>query len=94
MFFRLGKIRSIGISNEKAWGTMRYAEEVRNHNLTPVSTTQNAYSMLNRVFEGDLAEVSLRENIGLLAYSPLAFGVLSSLACSSPFKYVDGFSPK
>lgn len=82
-FVDAGKIRSIGISNEKAWGTMRYAEEVRNHNLTPVSTTQNAYSMLNRVFEGDLAEVSLRENIGLLAYSPLAFGVLSG-------KYIEG----
>ena len=82
-FVDAGKIRSIGISNEKAWGAMRYAEEVRNHNLTPVSTTQNAYSMLNRVFEGDLAEVSLRENIGLLAYSPLAFGVLSG-------KYLEG----
>ena len=82
-FVDAGKIRSIGISNEKAWGAMRYAEEVRNHNLTPVSTTQNAYSMLNRVFEGDLAEVSLRENIGLLAYSPLAFGVLSG-------KYIEG----
>ena len=78
-----GKIRAIGISNEKAWGTMRYAEEVRNHNLTPISSIQNAYSLLNRVFEGDLAEVSLRENIGLLAYSPLAFGVLSG-------KYIDG----
>ena len=78
-----GKIRAIGISNEKAWGTMRFAEEVRNHNITPISTTQNAYSMLNRVFEGDLAEVSMRENIGLLAYSPLAFGVLSG-------KYIEG----
>jgi aryl-alcohol dehydrogenase-like predicted oxidoreductase len=78
-----GKIRAIGISNEKAWGTMRYAEEVRNHNLTPISSIQNAYSLLNRVFEGDLAEVSLRENIGLLAYSPLAFGVLSG-------KYING----
>lgn len=82
-FVDAGKIRAIGISNEKAWGAMRYAEEVRNGNLTSVSTTQNAYSLLNRVFEGDLAEVSLRENIGLLAYSPLAFGVLSG-------KYIEG----
>ena len=82
-FVDAGKIRAVGISNEKAWGTMRFAEEVRNHNLTPISTTQNAYSMLNRVFEGDLAEVSLRENIGLLAYSPLAFGVLTG-------KYIEG----
>lgn len=78
-----GKIRAIGLSNEKAWGAMRCAEEVRKDNLIPISTTQNAYSMLNRVFEGDLAEVSLRENIGLLAYSPLAFGVLSG-------KYIEG----
>ena len=62
---------------------MRFTEEVRNHNLSPISTIQNAYSMLNRVFEGDLAEVSVRENIGLLAYSPLAFGVLSG-------KYIEG----
>ncbi len=82
-FIDAGKIRAVGISNEKSWGTMRFAEEVRNHNLSPVSTIQNAYSMLNRVFEGDLAEVSVRENIGLLAYSPLAFGVLSG-------KYIEG----
>ena len=62
---------------------MRYAEEVRNYNFSPVSTIQNAYSMLNRVFEGDLAEVSMRENVGLLAYSPLAFVVLSG-------KYLEG----
>ena len=82
-FIDAGKIRAVGISNEKSWGTMRFAEEVRNHNFNPVSTIQNAYSMLNRVFEGDLAEVSVRENIGLLAYSPLAFGVLSG-------KYIEG----
>ena len=82
-FVDAGKIRAIGLSNEKAWGAMRCAEEVRKDNLIPISTTQNAYSMLNRVFEGDLAEVSLRENIGLLAYSPLAFGVLSG-------KYIEG----
>jgi len=82
-FVEAGKIRAVGISNEKAWGTMRFAEEVRNHNFTPISTTQNAYSMLNRVFEGDMAEVSMRENIGLLAYSPLAFGVLTG-------KYIEG----
>mgnify|MGYP000262250518 CR=1 FL=1 len=86
-FIEAGKIRAIGISNEKSWGTMRYAEEVRNYNFNPVSTIQNAYSMLNRVFEGDLAEVSMRENIGLLAYSPLAFGVLSG-------KYLQGGLPE
>ncbi len=78
-----GKIRHVGISNEKAWGTMRYLEESRTHNLPRMITIQNAYSLLNRVFEGDMAEVALRENIGLLAYSPMAFGVLSG-------KYING----
>ena len=74
---KAGKIRYIGLSNEKAWGTMRYLEESKANNLPRMITIQNAYSLLNRVFEGDMAEVSLRENIGLLAYSPMAFGVLS-----------------
>lgn len=78
-----GKIRHVGLSNENAWGTMRYLEESKSHNLPRMKTIQNAYSMLNRTFEGDLAEVSLRENIGLLAYSPMAFGVLSG-------KYIKG----
>lgn len=72
-----GKIRHIGISNEKAWGTMRFLEESKTHELPRMMTIQNAYSLLNRTFEGDLAEISIRENIGLLAYSPMAFGVLS-----------------
>lgn len=72
-----GKIRFAGLSNEKAWGTMRYLEESKKHNLIRPITIQNAYSLINRVFEGDMAEISIRENIGLLAYSPMAFGVLS-----------------
>lgn len=78
-----GKIRHVGISNEKAWGTMRYLEESRTHQLPRMITIQNAYSLLNRTFEGDMAEVSHREQIGLLAYSPMAFGVLSG-------KYIKG----
>ena len=74
---KAGRIRHIGISNENSWGAMRYLEESKNHNLPRVSTIQNAYSMLTRTFETDLAEVALRENVGLLAYSPMAFGVLS-----------------
>ena len=74
---KAGRIRNIGISNENSWGTMRYLEESKPHNLPRLSTIQNAYSMLTRTFETDLAEVSLRENVGLLAYSPMAFGVLS-----------------
>jgi aryl-alcohol dehydrogenase-like predicted oxidoreductase len=72
-----GKVRQVGISNEKAWGTMRYLEESKAHNLPKMITIQNAYSLLNRVFEGDMAEIAIREKIGLLAYSPMAFGVLS-----------------
>ncbi|TVZ58070.1 aryl-alcohol dehydrogenase-like predicted oxidoreductase [Flavobacteriaceae bacterium MAR_2010_105] len=78
-----GKIRKVGISNEKAWGTMRYLEESKLHSLSRMITIQNAYSLLNRAFEGDLAEISMREQIGLLAYSPMAFGVLSG-------KYIKG----
>ena len=82
-FIKEGKIRHVGISNEKAWGTMRYLEESKEHNLPKMATIQNPYSLLCRTFEGDLAEVSMRENIGLLAYSPMAFGVLSG-------KYIKG----
>jgi aryl-alcohol dehydrogenase-like predicted oxidoreductase len=78
-----GKIRHVGLSNEKAWGTMRYLEESNTHGLPRMVTIQNAYSLLNRTFEGDLAEVSMRENIGLLAYSPLGCGVLTG-------KYIEG----
>jgi aryl-alcohol dehydrogenase-like predicted oxidoreductase len=78
-----GKIRQVGISNEKAWGTMRYLEESNKHDLPRMISIQNAYSLLNRVFEGDMAEVAIRENIKLLAYSPMAFGVLSG-------KYIKG----
>ena len=84
---KAGKIRAYGLSNEKSWGSMRYLEEVRKDKLPKISTIQNAYSLLNRVFEGDLAEISLRENMGLLAYSPLAFGVLSG-------KYIKGTAAK
>ncbi|WP_158846975.1 aldo/keto reductase [Algibacter sp. L1A34] len=77
VLIKSGKIRHIGMSNEKAWGAMRYLEESKINNLPRMATIQNAYSLLNRVFEGDMAEVSIRENLGLLAYSPMAFGVLS-----------------
>ena len=78
-----GKIRHVGLSNETPWGTMRYLEEHKAHKLPRMITIQNSYSLLNRTFEGGLAEVSLREDIGLLAYSPMAFGVLSG-------KYIKG----
>jgi len=86
-FVKTGKIRHFGLSNESAWGTMRYLEKARNHNLPRPITLQNAYSLLNRAYEIGLSEVSLRENVGLLAYSPLAFGVLSG-------KYLNNQQPK
>ena len=77
-----GKIRHIGLSNENPWGVMRFIEESKN-DLPRMITIQNSYSLLNRQFEVGNAEVSHRENIGLLAYSPLACGVLSG-------KYIEG----
>lgn len=72
-----GKIREIGISNESAWGTMRYLQYAGTQNLARVVSVQNPYSLLNRSYEIGMAEVSHREKAGLLAYSPLGFGVLT-----------------
>ena len=73
-----GKIRAYGLSNETPWGAMRYlAEHERQPEHARAATIQNPYSLLNRSYEVGLSEVSLRENLPLLAYSPLAFGVLS-----------------
>lgn len=75
---REGKIRYLGISNETPWGTMRFLEESKVHATLPrIRTIQNPYSLLNRQFEVGLSEIALREKVGLLAYSPLGFGVLS-----------------
>jgi len=71
-----GKIRTIGLSNENPWGFMKYLELSKN-NLPKTITIQNPYSLLNRLFEVGNAEICARENVGLLAYSPLGFGVLS-----------------
>lgn len=80
---KAGKIRQFGLSNENSWGTMRYLQEAKAKNLQRPITIQNAYSLLNRLFEYELVEVAMRENMGLLAYSPMAFGVLSG-------KYIKG----
>ena len=78
-----GKIRHIGLSNETPWGTMRFLQLAEQLNLPRAVSIQNPYSLLNRSFEVGLAEIAHREDVGLLAYSPLAFGVLSG-------KYLDG----
>ncbi|WP_431162317.1 NADP(H)-dependent aldo-keto reductase [Flagellimonas beolgyonensis] len=73
-----GKIRHVGLSNETPWGTMRFLEESKVHQSLPrMLTIQNPYNLLNRLFEVGLSEISMREKIGLLAYSPLGFGTLS-----------------
>ncbi|ALF60060.1 NADP(H)-dependent aldo-keto reductase [Psychrobacter urativorans] len=81
-----GRIRAYGLSNDTPWGIMRYLWEADKNNLIAPITIQNPYSLLNRLYEVGLAEISHRENVGLLAYSPLGFGVLSG-------KYLDGKRP-
>lgn len=81
-----GKIRHIGLSNETAWGTMKYLQLSENADLPRVQTIQNEYSLLYRLHEPDLMEISIREKVGLLAWSPLAAGMLSG-------KYANGARP-
>jgi len=81
-----GKIRHIGISNETPWGAMKFLQVAEQLGLPKIVSIQNPYSLLNRSFEVGLAEIAHRENTGLLAYSPLAFGVLSG-------KYLYGALP-
>ncbi|KAA0685241.1 NADP(H)-dependent aldo-keto reductase [Azospirillum brasilense] len=81
-----GKVRHIGVSNESPWGVMQFLKLAEDKGLPRIASIQNAYSLLNRTFEQGLAEVSLREDVGLLAYSPLAAGTLTG-------KYLDGAVP-
>ena len=76
-FIDQGKVRHVGLSNETAWGAQKYLEISKDHNLPRMMSIQNPYNLLNRTYEVGLAEVSIREQIGLLAYSPLASGYLS-----------------
>lgn len=78
-----GKIRYVGLSNETPWGLSEFSHVAKQLGLPKVVSIQNAYNLLNRTFDSALAEVSYRENIGLLAYSPLGFGLLSG-------KYLQG----
>ena len=76
-FVDQGKIRYVGLSNETPWGVMNYLQLAKDKDLPRMMAIQNPYSLLNRSYEVGLAEVSIRENIGCLAYSPLASGYLS-----------------
>lgn len=84
---KAGKIRHIGLSNETPWGVMRYLNSAAAHSTRPrVASIQNPYSFLNRTFEIGLAEIALQEDVGLLAYAPLAAGTLTG-------KYLNGAKP-
>ena len=82
-----GKIREVGLSNETPWGLMQFLRASENSDLPRVVSIQNPYSLLNRTFEIGLAEMAIREQVGLLAYSPLAFGMLTG-------KYAGGARPE
>ncbi|CAN0602687.1 unnamed protein product, partial [Ectocarpus sp. 12 AP-2014] len=83
---REGKVRHIGLSNETPWGSMEYFRLSREKDWPRPVSIQNPYNLLNRSYEVGMAEVSHREQAGLLAYSPLAFGMLTG-------KYLDGQRP-
>jgi aryl-alcohol dehydrogenase-like predicted oxidoreductase len=72
-----GRIRYIGLSNETPWGIMQFLTIAKQLDLPVIVSVQNPYNLLNRSYEIGNAEISHRENVGLLAYSPLGFGVLS-----------------
>jgi aryl-alcohol dehydrogenase-like predicted oxidoreductase len=76
-FIDQGKIRYLGLSNETPYGLSKYLQLSESKNLPRVVSVQNPYSLVNRTYEVGLAEMSIREQAGLLAYSPLAFGMLS-----------------
>jgi aryl-alcohol dehydrogenase-like predicted oxidoreductase len=82
-FIKDGKIRQVGLSNETPYGTMKFLEASKK-GLPRVQTVQNSYNLLTRSYEIGMSEVSHRENIGLLAYSPLAFGTLSGKYVQNP----------
>lgn len=82
-----GKIKTIGLSNETPWGTMKFLELADREGLPRVESIQNPYGLLNRTYEIAMAEVSHREDVGLLAYSPLGMGLLTG-------KYRHGAKPE
>lgn len=84
---RMGKVRYIGVSNETPWGLMTYLRLAEKHDLPRMVSIQNPYNLLNRSFEVGLSEISHYEGVKLLAYSPMAFGVLSG-------KYLNGARPQ
>lgn len=81
---KAGKIRHIGVSNETPWGVCEFIKQAETRGLPRIVSIQNAYNLVNRSFESGLDEACFRENIGLLAYSPLAFGQLTAKYLDNP----------
>lgn len=81
---RAGKVRAIGVCNESAWGVMRYLAAAGHGAVPRLASIQNGYSLLDRVFELGLAEVSMREKVGLIGYSPLSGGTLTGKYGNAP----------
>ncbi len=81
---KAGKVRHIGLSNETPWGVMEFVRCAEQLGLPKIVSTQNAYHLMNRTFESGLAEVCRHADIGLLAYSPLAFGWLTGKYLADP----------
>jgi aryl-alcohol dehydrogenase-like predicted oxidoreductase len=84
---KAGRIRYVGLSNETAWGVMKFVEAAERLGLPRVASIQNAYGLVNRTFELGLSEIAVQENVGLLAYSSLAQGYLTG-------KYQNGALPE
>ncbi|MGL1834290.1 aldo/keto reductase [Rhodocyclaceae bacterium SMB388] len=84
MLVEQGKVRYVGLSNEHPWGVMEFVRLAREYDLPKVVSVQNAYNLLNRVFEYGMTELCHRERVGLLAYSPLAFGHLTGKYLADP----------
>src|SRR5690606_1337918 len=84
---RAGKIRHIGLSNETPWGVSRFLQLAEARGWPRIVSVQHPYNLLNRSYEMGMAEISIREQVGLLAYSPLACGTLTG-------KYLNGLLPK
>ena len=81
-----GKMKHIGVSNENPYGVMKFISESEKYNLPRIVTIQNPFSLLNRLYEVGLSEIGMRENVGLMAYSPLAFSFLTG-------KHLNGIQP-
>ena len=81
-----GKVRFVGLSNETPWGVMSFLKASERHGLPRIASIQNAYNFVNRSFEIGLSEITYREQVSLLGYSPLGQGYLTG-------KYEDGALP-